>query len=104
MHGEPLLRPTAIDHILVNVSDVPRAAAFYQKLLGGVIRVGGNAGTDLVQRPAGKDRVGLGLAEPGHKLGIDHYCLTAAFDPRHSHQGLGSGRRKDHSGRCSRGP
>ena len=79
MHGEPLLRPTAIDHILVNVSDVPRAAAFYQKILGGVIRVGGVPERTWFSA-GGKDRVGLGLAEPGHKIGIDHYCLTAAFD------------------------
>jgi len=79
MHGEPLLRPTAIDHILVNVSDVPRAVAFYQKILGGVIRVGGTPQRTWFSA-GGKDRVGLGLAEPSHKVGIDHYCLTAAFD------------------------
>jgi catechol 2,3-dioxygenase-like lactoylglutathione lyase family enzyme len=77
--GEPLLRPTAIDHILVNVSDVPKSVAFYQKILGGVIRVGG-APERTWFSAGGKDRVGLGLAEPGHKLGIDHYCLTAEFD------------------------
>jgi len=79
MHGAPLLRPTAIDHILVNVSDVPRAVAFYQKILGGVIRVGGTPERTWFSA-GGKDRVGLGLPEPGHKLGIDHYCLTAEFD------------------------
>ena len=79
MHGEPLLRPTAIDHILVNVSDVPKAVAFYQKILGGVIRVGGTPERTWFSA-GGKDRVGIGLAEPGHKPGIDHYCLTAQFD------------------------
>ena len=67
MHGEPLLRPTAIDHILVNVSDVPKSVAFYQKILGGVIRVGGTPERTWFSA-GGKDRVGLGLAEPGHKL------------------------------------
>jgi glyoxylase I family protein len=79
MRGEPLLRPTAIDHILVNVSNVPKSVAFYQKILGDVIRVGG-APERTWFSAGGKDRVGLGLAEPGHKLGIDHYCLTAEFD------------------------
>jgi catechol 2,3-dioxygenase-like lactoylglutathione lyase family enzyme len=87
MHGEPLLRPTAIDHILVNVSDVPKAVAFYQKILGGVIRVGGTPERTWFSA-GGKDRVGLGLAEPGHKLGIDHYCLTAEFDRAKLTQGL----------------
>jgi len=79
MPGEPLLRPTAIDHILVNVSDMPKSVAFYQKILGGVIRVGGTPERTWFSA-GGKDRVGLGRAEPGHKIGIDHYCLTAQFD------------------------
>jgi catechol 2,3-dioxygenase-like lactoylglutathione lyase family enzyme len=87
MHGEPLLRPTAIDHVLVNVSDVPKSVAFYQKILGGVIRVGGTPERTWFSA-GGKDRVGLGLPEPGHKLGIDHYCLTAEFDRARLTKGL----------------
>ena len=68
MHGEPLLRPTAIDHILINVSDVPKAVAFYQKILGGVIRVGGTPERTWFSA-GGKDRIGIALAEPGHKIG-----------------------------------
>jgi len=44
-----------------------------------VIRVGGTPERTWFSA-GGKDRVGLGLAEPGHKVGIDHYCLTAQFD------------------------
>jgi catechol 2,3-dioxygenase-like lactoylglutathione lyase family enzyme len=87
MHVEALLRPTAIDHILVNVSDVPKSVAFYQKILGGVIRVGGTPERTWFSA-GGKDRVGLGLAEPGHKVGIDHYCLTAEFDRAKLTKGL----------------
>jgi catechol 2,3-dioxygenase-like lactoylglutathione lyase family enzyme len=87
MHGEPLLRPTAIDHILVNVSDVPKAVAFYQKILGGVIRVGGTPERTWFSA-GGKDRVGLGSPESGHKIGIDHYCLTAEFDRAKLTKGL----------------
>jgi catechol 2,3-dioxygenase-like lactoylglutathione lyase family enzyme len=79
VHGEPLLQPTAIDHILVLVSDVPKAVAFYQKILGGVIRVGGTPERTWFSA-GGSDHVVLGLVEPGDKLGIDHYCLTAQFD------------------------
>lgn len=35
--GEPLLRPTGIDHILINVSNVEKAIPFYEKILGPVI-------------------------------------------------------------------
>jgi catechol 2,3-dioxygenase-like lactoylglutathione lyase family enzyme len=87
MKGEPLLRPTAIDHILVNVTDVPKSVAFYQKILGGVIRVGGTPERTWFSA-GGKDRVGIGLAEPGHKPGIDHYCLTAEFDRAKLTKGL----------------
>jgi catechol 2,3-dioxygenase-like lactoylglutathione lyase family enzyme len=87
MHGETLLRPTAIDHILVNVSDVPKAVAFYQKILGSVIRVGGTPERTWFSA-GGKDRVGIGLAEPGHKVGLDHYCLTAEFDRAKLTKGL----------------
>jgi catechol 2,3-dioxygenase-like lactoylglutathione lyase family enzyme len=87
MRGEPLLRPTAIDHILINVSDVSKSVAFYQKILGGVIRVGGTPERTWFSA-GGKDRVGIELAESGHKPGIDHYCLTAEFDRAKLTKGL----------------
>jgi catechol 2,3-dioxygenase-like lactoylglutathione lyase family enzyme len=87
MRGEPLLRPTAIDHILINVSDVSKSVAFYQKILGGVIRVGGTPERTWFSA-GGKDRVGIELAESGRKPGIDHYCLTAEFDRAKLTKGL----------------
>ena len=87
MRSEPLLRPTAIDHILINVSDVSKSVAFYQKILGGVIRVGGTPERTWFSA-GGKDRVGIELAESGHKPGIDHYCLTAEFDRAKLTKGL----------------
>ena len=35
--GEPLLRPSRIDHILMNVSNIERSTAFYEKILGPII-------------------------------------------------------------------
>jgi catechol 2,3-dioxygenase-like lactoylglutathione lyase family enzyme len=87
MRSEPLLRPTAIDHILINVSDVSKSVAFYQKILGGVIRVGGTPERTWFSA-GGKDRVGIELAESGRKPGIDHYCLTAEFDRAKLTKGL----------------
>jgi len=77
--GEPLLRPTGIDHILVNVSNVEKATAFYEKILGPIINP-----TSRPRRTwfsgGGGNRVGLALAGPGQKPGVDHYCLTAPFE------------------------
>jgi catechol 2,3-dioxygenase-like lactoylglutathione lyase family enzyme len=77
--GEPLLRPTGIDHILVNVSNVEQSVAFYEKILGPVINPASRPRRTWFSG-GGANRVGLALAGPGQKPGIDHYCLTAPFD------------------------
>ena len=77
--GEPLLRPTGIDHILVNVSNVEKSAAFYEKILGPVINPASRPRRTWFSGGGG-NRVGLALVGPGQKPGIDHYCLTAPFD------------------------
>jgi catechol 2,3-dioxygenase-like lactoylglutathione lyase family enzyme len=79
VRGEPLLRPTAIDHILINVSNVEKSVAFYQKILGPVINPSSRPRRTWFSAGGG-NRVGLALVESGQKPGIDHYCLTAAFD------------------------
>jgi catechol 2,3-dioxygenase-like lactoylglutathione lyase family enzyme len=77
--GEPLLRPTGIDHILVNVSNVEKSTAFYEKILGPVINPSSRPRRTWFSG-GGSNRVGLALVGPGQKSGIDHYCLTAPFD------------------------
>lgn len=77
--GEPLIRPTALDHVLINVSDVDRAIPFYEKLLGPIINPKSRPRRTWFSG-GGKDRVALGLAGPGYKLGVDHFCLTAPFE------------------------
>ena len=77
--GEPLLRPTGIDHILVNVSNVEKSAAFYEKIMGPVINPASRPRRTWFSGGGG-NRVGLALVGPGQKPGIDHYCLTAPFD------------------------
>jgi len=77
--GEPLLRPTGIDHILVNVSNVEKSTAFYEKILGPVINPASRPRRTWFSGGGG-NRVGLALIGPGQKPGVDHYCLTAPFD------------------------
>ena len=77
--GEPLLRPTGIDHILINVSNVEKSTVFYEKILGSVINPASRPRRTWFSG-GGSNRVGLALVGPGQKPGIDHYCLTAPFD------------------------
>ena len=77
--GEPLLHPTGIDHILVNVSNVEKSTAFYEKILGPVINPASRPRRTWFSGGGG-NRVGLALIGPGQKPGVDHYCLTAPFD------------------------
>lgn len=85
--GEPLIRPLAIDHVLINVSDVDRAIPFYEKVLGPIINPKSRPRRTWFSG-GGKDRVALGLAGPGYKLGVDHFCLTANFERASLAKGL----------------
>jgi catechol 2,3-dioxygenase-like lactoylglutathione lyase family enzyme len=77
--GEPLLHPTGVDHILVNVSNVEKSTAFYEKILGPVINPASRPRRTWFSGGGG-NRVGLALVGLGQKTGVDHYCLTARFD------------------------
>jgi catechol 2,3-dioxygenase-like lactoylglutathione lyase family enzyme len=77
--GEPPLRPTGIDHILINVSNLEKGTAFYEQILGPVINPASRPRRTWFSGGGG-NRVGLALIGPGQKPGIDHYCLTAPFD------------------------
>ena len=79
VQGEPLIRPTALDHVLINVSNVDNAIPFYEKILGPIINPKSRPRRTWFSG-GGNDRVALGLAGPGYKLGVDHFCLTAPFE------------------------
>lgn len=77
--GEPLLRPTGIDHILINISNPERSVAFYEKILGPIINPASRPRRTWFSAGGGT-RVGLALVESAQKPGIDHFCFTAPFD------------------------
>jgi catechol 2,3-dioxygenase-like lactoylglutathione lyase family enzyme len=75
--GQPIFRPTGLDHILLNVSDPERSAAFYEKIFGPVTQRDNNR----IWFQAGRSRVGLLQAPAGQRPGVNHFCVAAApFD------------------------
>jgi len=69
----PIFRPTGLDHILLNVADLEKSAAFYTKIFGPVTRSDG----DRTWFQAGKSRVGLLQTPSGRRPGVNRYCVSA---------------------------
>jgi len=88
--GEPFIRPTQINHLLLAVSDPEKSAVFYEKILGSPMSRA--AEPQRIWFRGGRDRVGLspisGLTNQdsaehlasGLNLGLDHVGLVATFD------------------------
>jgi catechol 2,3-dioxygenase-like lactoylglutathione lyase family enzyme len=75
--GEPIFKPTGLDHILLNVADQEKSAAFYAKIFGPVTQRNNNR----VWFQAGSCRIGLLQTPSGQRAGVNHFCVsTAAFD------------------------
>ena len=70
--GEPIFRPTGIDHILLNVTDPEKSAAFYEKILGPVTQRNNNR----IWFQAGTGRIGLLKTPAGEKAGVNHFCVS----------------------------
>ena len=70
--GEAVFRPTGIDHILLNVTDPEKSAAFYEKILGPVTQRNNNR----IWFQAGTGRIGLLKTPTGEKAGVNHYCVA----------------------------
>jgi len=70
--GESVFRPTGIDHILLNVTDPEKSAAFYEKILGPVTQRNNNR----IWFQAGTGRIGLLKTPAGEKAGVNHYCVS----------------------------
>jgi catechol 2,3-dioxygenase-like lactoylglutathione lyase family enzyme len=73
----PIFSPTGLDHILLNVSDPEKSAAFYEKIFGPVTR----RNNSRLWFQAGKSRIGLLQVPAGQRPGVNHFCVSAAsFD------------------------
>jgi catechol 2,3-dioxygenase-like lactoylglutathione lyase family enzyme len=71
--AQPIFNPTGLDHILLNVSDPEKSAAFYEKIFGPVTQRNNNR----IWFQIGKSRVGLLQAPAGQKPGVNHFCVAA---------------------------
>jgi catechol 2,3-dioxygenase-like lactoylglutathione lyase family enzyme len=69
----PIFRPTGLEHILLNVSDPEKSAAFYAKIFGAVTQ----RNNDRIWFQAGKSRIGLLQTPSGQRSGVNHYCVSA---------------------------
>jgi catechol 2,3-dioxygenase-like lactoylglutathione lyase family enzyme len=75
--ADPIFHPAGIDHILLNVADPEKSAAFYEKILGPVTQRNNNRTWFQV----GKSRIGLLQTPLGQQAGVNHFCVSAAaFD------------------------
>jgi catechol 2,3-dioxygenase-like lactoylglutathione lyase family enzyme len=70
--GEAVFRSKGIDHILLNVTDPEKSAAFYEKILGPVTQRNNNR----IWFQAGTGRIGLLKTPAGEKAGVNHYCVS----------------------------
>jgi catechol 2,3-dioxygenase-like lactoylglutathione lyase family enzyme len=70
--GEPVFRPTGIDHILLNITDPEKSAGFYEKILGPVTQ----RSKDRIWFQTGTGRIGLSKTPAGEKTGVNHYCVS----------------------------
>jgi catechol 2,3-dioxygenase-like lactoylglutathione lyase family enzyme len=69
----PIFRPTGMEHILLNVTDPEKSAAFYEKFLGPVSQRNNNR----IWFQLGASRVGLLQTPSGQRAGVNHYCVSA---------------------------
>ncbi len=77
--GAPIFDPLGIDHVLLNVADQDKAAAFFTKVLGPVA----SRGNGRVWFQVGTSRLGILETPKGEKAGVNHFCvLVRAFDAK----------------------
>lgn len=68
-----IFQATALDHILLNVTDPEKSAAFYEKIFGPVAQRNNNR----IWFQTGKSRIGLLSTPAGQRAGVNHFCIAA---------------------------
>ena len=69
--GEPMFRASAIEEILLNVTDPEKSAPFYETIFGPAV---GRTGRDGLWFPVGRSIIGLmGASKPG----VSRFCVNA---------------------------
>jgi catechol 2,3-dioxygenase-like lactoylglutathione lyase family enzyme len=72
-----IFHPLGLDHVLLNVPDPEKSAAFYEKVLGPLTQRNNNR----IWFQVGTSRVGLLKTPDGQRAGVNHFCVLAAvFD------------------------
>jgi catechol 2,3-dioxygenase-like lactoylglutathione lyase family enzyme len=72
-----IFHPLGLDHVLLNVPDPEKSAAFYEKALGPVAQRNNNR----IWFQVGTSRVGLLKTPDGQRAGVNHFCVLASvFD------------------------
>jgi catechol 2,3-dioxygenase-like lactoylglutathione lyase family enzyme len=73
MAEEPIFRPVGIDHIALNVTELEKAASFYQKFLGAPLR-----NNNRIWFQVGASRIALQQTPAGQMPGVHYLCVTTA--------------------------
>jgi catechol 2,3-dioxygenase-like lactoylglutathione lyase family enzyme len=69
--ADPIFRPVALDHVLVNVTDLEKSAEFFAKILGPVAQ----RSEGRIWFQVGKSRIGLLKTPEGARAGVNRYCI-----------------------------
>jgi catechol 2,3-dioxygenase-like lactoylglutathione lyase family enzyme len=72
MTEEPIFRPVGMDHVVLNVKELEKSVAFYQKFLGAPMR-----NNNRVWFQVGASRIGLQQAPSGQQPGVYYFCVKA---------------------------
>jgi catechol 2,3-dioxygenase-like lactoylglutathione lyase family enzyme len=70
----PIFEPTRLDHLVLAVSDLEDATAYYRRLIGPVIR---EQKAKQIWFKLGPSRIGLSQAASGETPHIERYCVAA---------------------------
>jgi catechol 2,3-dioxygenase-like lactoylglutathione lyase family enzyme len=74
--GAPIFRAAGLAEVLLNVSNLGKATAFYRKVLGSPMTA-----NDRVWFQVGRSRIGLMETPQGQRAGVNYFCVAAeTFD------------------------